>query len=385
MKRNGLRRVAAVIVLSMLCGSTAPVALAEDKKETVYVFADAEGNVNDITVSERLYNYEGKDEIVDVTRLENIENIGGDQTYSTVTDGVITWKAGGDEITYEGTSDAPLPVAVHFEYKLDGQPIKPEDLAGKSGHLRIDVSYESLLEDEVVVNGRREKMPVPFLMVSVVKMDEEKFSNVTVTNGKYVTAGNLRGAVCYGLPGIAEALHLSDYDEVDIDVPTHCTIEADVVDYASDGSYTFATSYVADIVDKEDKIDLDTDALGADLRDAMDQLEDGATALADGTGALRDGTEALAEGADRLADGAVDLLDGAKQLNDGANNLEDGARQLSEGAGDLSDGAQALDDGAGRPAGRRSAVFRRHRHPGPGPGRDRRKQRYSGGRRKAGV
>ena len=57
MKRNGLRRVAAVIVLSMLCGSTAPVALAEDKKETVYVFADAEGNVNDITVSERLYNY----------------------------------------------------------------------------------------------------------------------------------------------------------------------------------------------------------------------------------------------------------------------------------------------------------------------------------------
>ncbi|MDO4539467.1 MAG: hypothetical protein Q4B54_14980, partial [Coriobacteriales bacterium] len=99
MKRNGMRRMAAVVALSLLCGSAAPVALAEDKKETVYAFADAAGNVNEVTVSERLYNNEGKDEIVDVSRLQNIENIGGDQTWSPVTDDVITWQADGAEIT----------------------------------------------------------------------------------------------------------------------------------------------------------------------------------------------------------------------------------------------------------------------------------------------
>ena len=88
----------------------------------------------------------------------------------------------------------------------------------------------------MVVNGRREMMATPFIMVTVVKLDEEKFSNVTVTNGKYITAGNLRGAVCYGLPGVAEALHLDEYDELRFDVPTDCTIEADVVNYASEGS-----------------------------------------------------------------------------------------------------------------------------------------------------
>ena len=283
MKRKGMRRIAALIVLSMLCGMAVP-AVAEDKKETVYVFADAEGNPDSVTVSERLYNYEGRDEITDVSRLQNIENIGGDQGYSRVTDDVIVWDADGAEITYEGTSEEPLPVSVRFSYRLDGKPIAPKDLAGKSGHVTITVDYETLLKNEVIVNGKRETMPVPFIMVSVIRMDEEYFSNISVTNGKYITAGSLRGAVCYGFPGVAEALHLSDYDEIDVDIPTSCTIEADVVNYTSDGSYTFATSYVADIVREEDKIDLDADSLSADLRDAMDKLADGAETLNDGTG-----------------------------------------------------------------------------------------------------
>ena len=223
MKRNGIRRIAGLVAMAMLCGAALP-AVAEDKKETVYAFADAEGNVESVTVSERLFNHEGRDEITDVSRLRDIENIGGDQAYSSVTDDVIVWDAGGDEITYEGTSDEPLPVAVRFSYKLDGQPIAPEELAGKSGHLEITVDYETLLEDEVYVNGKRETMPTPFVMVTVIRMDEENFSNIQVTNGKYVTAGSLRGVVCYGLPGVAEALRLADYDEVDIDIPSSCVV-----------------------------------------------------------------------------------------------------------------------------------------------------------------
>ena len=79
MKRNGMRRIAWILVLSLLCGAVLP-AVAEDKKETVYAFTDAQGNVKSVTVSERLYNDEGRDELVDVTRLKDIENIGGAET-----------------------------------------------------------------------------------------------------------------------------------------------------------------------------------------------------------------------------------------------------------------------------------------------------------------
>ena len=351
MKRYAMRRIAALIILSMLCTVALPAA-AEDKKETVYAFADAEGTVNSVTVSERLFNYEKRDEITDVSTLQDIENVGGDQTYSRVTDDVILWQADGGEIAYEGTSDAPLPVGVRFSYKLDGVSITPGELAGKSGHLEITVDYQSLLSQEVTVNGKKENMPVPFVMVTVVRLDEETASNIQVTNGKFVTAGSLRGAVCYGLPGVSEALHLSDYDEIDLDIPTSSIIEADVVDFSSEGAYTFATSYVADVVKEEDKLDLDLDSLTADLDDAMGQLldgagdlSDGAEQLADGAAQLADGTGVLKDGARTLAGGTADLEDGARQLADGAAALEDGVAQVDGGAGELADGAGQLADG----------------------------------------
>ena len=51
------RTVSAILSIILVCCAALP-ALAEDKKETVFVIADAEGNTRDITVSERLYNPE---------------------------------------------------------------------------------------------------------------------------------------------------------------------------------------------------------------------------------------------------------------------------------------------------------------------------------------
>ena len=88
MKRKGLRCASLCIALAMLCG-VLPTALAEDKKETVYVIADASGNTESISVSERLYNPDKLDKIEDASALKNIENVGGDQVY-TMEDGVLT-------------------------------------------------------------------------------------------------------------------------------------------------------------------------------------------------------------------------------------------------------------------------------------------------------
>ena len=72
-----------------------------DKEETVYIISDANGNVQDTIVDEWLKNPEGKDEISDVSRLTDIENVKGDESFSQ--DGVkLTWDAKGADIYYEG-------------------------------------------------------------------------------------------------------------------------------------------------------------------------------------------------------------------------------------------------------------------------------------------
>ena len=66
MKKSIWRGLSALIALTLLLGTVLP-ALAEDKKETVFVIANAAGAVDHIVVSERLYNPEGLDQLTDVS------------------------------------------------------------------------------------------------------------------------------------------------------------------------------------------------------------------------------------------------------------------------------------------------------------------------------
>ena len=145
-----------------------PGALAEvDKKEMVYVLADADGSVNDVIVSERLYNRDGEAQLTDVSRLTDIENVGGDQTY-TEENGNLVWNADGADIRYEGNSTEPLPVTVSLRYTLDGQEMTAEELKGKSGHLVIDVTYRAEQMEEVAVGDQLVTMPMPFFAATVL-------------------------------------------------------------------------------------------------------------------------------------------------------------------------------------------------------------------------
>lgn len=113
-----------------------------DKDETVYVFAKANGDVDNILVNETLKNRDKSDKIEDTTDLKDIVNVKGDETF-TQNGNKITWDAAGNEISYQGTTDKELPVSVKATYYLDGNEISPEDLAGKSGKVKIRLDYTS--------------------------------------------------------------------------------------------------------------------------------------------------------------------------------------------------------------------------------------------------
>ena len=53
-----------------------------------------------------------------------------------------------------GKSNGQLPVDVKITYYLDGQEIAPENLAGKSGKVKIRFDYTNNSKKTVKVNGK---------------------------------------------------------------------------------------------------------------------------------------------------------------------------------------------------------------------------------------
>ena len=156
------------------------------KEETVYVNADAGGSVKLITVSDWLKNAGTTESLKDVSELDDIKNIKGEETFSESGNN-LTWDTNGADIYYQGTTEKELPFSVKLTYYLDGKKISPSELKGKSGHLKIKIDYENNTKKTVSVDGKTEELCSPFVMMTGMILPNETFSNVTIDNGKVVS------------------------------------------------------------------------------------------------------------------------------------------------------------------------------------------------------
>ena len=185
-----------------------------DKEETVYIKAGADGEVREVTV-ETVLRYRGTDgTIVDRTKLTDIKNTEGDEEFTQGRNGSLIWEDHGEDIHYEGKSRDKLPVGVKISYTLDGKSIRPEALAGKSGHLVIRFDYENRTQEtrEVSIYGGEAKSiqtKVPFLAVSFAMLPKEVFSHVTCKNGRLLSLGEQNAFLGFapaGASGRADAV-----------------------------------------------------------------------------------------------------------------------------------------------------------------------------------
>ena len=96
---------------------------APAKDETVYVFTGADGAVRKVLVNDWLQNTGSAAALDDVSRLSDIENVKGDETFTTGADGALVWDAKGEDIYYQGTTDQSAPLEMTVRYTLDGKPI----------------------------------------------------------------------------------------------------------------------------------------------------------------------------------------------------------------------------------------------------------------------
>lgn len=314
-----------------------------DKKETVYVEMNADGTVTKTTVSDVL-KVKGKDNISDVSDLTDITNISGDEAFTT-DNGKLIWENKGKDISYQGTTTKSAPIDIKVSYYLDDKEISPEDLAGKSGKVKIVYDYTNNSK-EVAGNF------VPFITLTGMILDDN-FSNVTVDNGKVVDYDDNKIVVGYAAPGFKDHL-LDTIDKAkdyisDIDIPESVTITADVKDFSMDMALTVATSELGDI-DLKDTFDF------SDIEGKMDELKDGTDELVNGATKLNNGANELKSGSSKINSGASDIAKYTSTLSDGTKELlgkysifnqsllealasaDDGAGKLNKGAKDLSSG-----------------------------------------------
>ncbi len=320
------------------------------KDETVYVFTDVTGKQDHLIVNEKLKNGLGLATIEDASSLSDVQNMTGDETVTTGSNDKLTWAANGNSITYQGTTTKQAPVTIKVTYYLDGKEIKAEDLAGKSGKVRIRFDYINNEKKTITVNGKSKTAYVPFTMVTGMMLPTEKFSNVEVVNGKITEANGSQVVLGVAMPGLKDSLNLSLGDKkLDIDIPEYVEVTADVTDFALDSVMSVATSGVFSNVDL-DEMNFDDvkgqandlDSAANQLADGTERLSDGANRLSDATGTIQDVTKQIADGANRLYSGSSDLANGTGQLNGKVPTLVNGISQIDTGAGALAGGIGQL-------------------------------------------
>lgn len=322
------------------------------KDETVYVMAKADGTVDKIIVSDWIKNNKGADTIRDLSTVGDIENVKTNASFTLDSDNMRVWEANGKDLYLKGTGTEPLPVDLTVTYSLDGKVISPEVLTGKSGKVTIRFDYTNNAYETVKIGGKDERIYVPFLMMSGMILDGEKFSNVTVTNGKVISDGDRTMLAGIAFPGLQHDLGLTR-DELDI--PSYFEVNADVKDFELGATVTIAANPLTKDIDPDELDSLDDlkaslntlESAMAALIDGSSQLYTGLDTLLEKSGALSEGVDALYLGAEQLSDGAAQVDDGAKELSDGAATLSDGTITLDLGALDLSSGLKTLDSNSG--------------------------------------
>ncbi len=288
------------------------------KEEVVYINLNAQGKVEEVNVV-NIFNLAQAGTIVDFGQYETLRNMTSTSTVN-YQNGTVTIQAEAGKLYYEGKlSSDEIPWNIDIDYYIDGKQYSAEDVAGKSGALKI-----------VLDISRNERCQGNFfdafaLQVSLT-LDTAKCSNILAPDATVANVGSSKQLTHTVLPGQG----------------AHLEITADVVDFTMDG-------IAINGIPLNLKVEVDNAILMGEvnrLLEAIAQLDDGASSLHEGISSLQAGAQSGLSGAMKdLTDGTSALADGAAELRDGGATLADGAKELADGATTLNNGIQALDNG----------------------------------------
>lgn len=340
--------VGSVLLSAVMAGSMMPVTVfaqsndenPTEKTETVYSVLNSDGSISDTIVSSWLHDEDGINNIKETLNLTDVKNIKSNEKPSK--DGnTYTWNAKGNDVYYEGTATKQLPVSVKIRYELDGQEMSAKDMEGKSGHLKLTISFTNNYSEVKNINGKSIVIHPSYLAGGMLNMSTGKFSNVKCESGKIVNDGTNEMLAFANIPGLNETLKSAGLDKVNnqLGISDDVTVEADVNDFDL-GSIMVGMTNEIDLASELGEI-----GSVSELTDGIDQLIEADDQLIDGSKQLYDGTTQLKEQAAPLtgsSDQVRQLSAGAIQLNDGVKALQTGISQYTAGASAINAGVNQL-------------------------------------------
>lgn len=306
-----MKKTLKAAVLAALAAAAFPLA-AEGakvtKEETVYAVLAPEGTVKSVIVSDWLHSPKAGARVNDRSSLSGIVNVDGDEL-PDVSGQSVSWKMSGQDIYYQGRTQARPPLEFSVSYWLDGRKVPAASLSGKSGKLRIVISAVNNEQRAVVVKGQSRMVNVPFVAAVLLNLPSSIFSDVEISsNGAALGDGQSRLVLGALLPGLDKSL--SAFPEMrdaadklgagGLAIPDSMTITATVASFSMGSIYITATPDLASILAAAGSGKKAKGLDAAELSRTMDafslngnKLEKGVANLADGSDKLRDGINAL--------------------------------------------------------------------------------------------
>ena len=313
MFQNKIRRCTAVcLCAALLLGTVGMIpAQASDATETasytkienVYARLEADGTAAGTYIVDHC-QVDKAGEITDYGDYSDVTNLSTTDAL-TVKDGTVCLSADRGDFYYQGNMEkAELPWKFQITYQLDGVTMKPEDLGGKDGALKISFHGEKNPKAEAVFYDH-------YVMQVSLTLDNERCTNIEAPGATIADAGDGTQLSFTVLPG-------SDAD---------FTIEADVQNFSMPGFSIAAVPY---------SISVDTDELDTD------SITDQFTELTDATEQLSDGAKELFDGISELSGSGTSLVAGSKEIQDGLNALSGTAQTILNASSQIYSGLSAI-------------------------------------------
>lgn len=268
---------------------------ATTKEETVHVQLEPNGDPVSVTSQVVLENADGLETIVVQSSLDQIE-VDEEATIIEQEGNRFTIEAHGQDVSYSGTTTQEPPVKVSIEYRLDGQAISPEALAGKSGTVSLTYRFTNTTN-------------TPFAAVGILELDDDRLNDITIENGKIMAGTDTTTAIGICFPGVQDQIDIEG-----IDIPSSFTITAEAHDFQLDSASILVSSTLFEDLDE---IDLNTGD-SSRLNKAFDGLYAALDQLIAGTKGVSSGAAKLQLSLDELAQSAALIAQGVSYVSEGA-------------------------------------------------------------------
>lgn len=295
-----------VLVLCELFNTTTVYALTKD--ETVYAKLKENGEIDSVSISEHLYNYKGQN-ISDKSILTNIKNINGIETFKQ-NGNSVTWNSNGNDIHYQGSYDKKLPVELTVKYYLNNEEKDINDIIGKKGRVKILITYKNSLSRNMTINGKLEKIYVPYAIVTTTILNNNDSKNIKVTNGKVIDNGVSSVVMAISSPGLYDSLKLDDFKNIN-----KVEISFDTDKFELNPIYSVATTSLFD----DDNLNLFGEI--NNLYKSINLLQSNMNSIVDASKKLDNGSKQLNSGLTELNNKIQELTNKYKDLKNKDQNI----------------------------------------------------------------